>query len=138
MGRLLDRLARRLWLPWLACIAMAVTMAVLPSRAEPWRFLVVISALAFMFIACAGYVRSYLRFTDELTTGQQASLRDSWPDWNMLPFVVASFLMLGAVEYFDLNRDLIFMPLLASVIVPSQLKARSELDAFTVSARAGF
>jgi len=117
---------------------MAVTMAVLPSRAEPWRFLVVISALAFMFIACAGYVRSYLRFTDELTTGQQASLRDSWPDWNMLPFVVASFLMLGAVEYFDLNRDLIFMPLLASVIVPSQLKARSELDAFTVSARAGF
>ena len=126
MKDLLDRLGKRLWVSWLACMAIGVA-AVAFGRAGYDSIALVFNLavpVAIMTV-CFDYGIWHSRAREALGAPTPGNI--SYPrDWRLLTLMLLSMLSMTAVYAFDLPHDLI-VPFAGSIIIPSFLKSRSAL-----------
>ena len=127
MGKLLDRLAKRLWVPWLACVGLGAASVALDAAGYDGIALILrLAVVTAMLVVLLDYLGWYWRARHAVGAAELRKQRSVERDWPLLALVFASMLATGAVYAYDLTHDII-MPLAASVMVPLSLRQRSAL-----------
>jgi len=133
MGKMLDRLAKRLWMPWLACVGLGVASLILNAVGYDVISLILsLVVVVTMLVVVLDHLNWYSRARHAAGATELSKHRSAGRDWPLLALVFASMLAIGVVYAFDLTHDII-MPLVASVMVPLSLKQRSVLISVAAS-----
>lgn len=137
MGKLLDRLAEWLWLPWAICIGWAALVMFSPAGFDLIELLIGISLLAVWLIALVGkeIIKAEAAQGPAIDFSEFRTTRDPLLTVLMCLSLAMTVAMIVADWILDLEAHA-SVPLMFSVFVPLSLRSRSDMKRFIAARQA--